>query len=259
MSSNFLKTRSRFWYGHFADADNFAIDFDEGGPELQASIPQRDYSPTEAFTQLQNQLTATGGQAYTVTVDRDTGIVTVSAPGTFSILPVTGSRTASEAWNLFGFTTDRTGSASYDSDVASGIFYEPSAVLKDYKDPEVGINQPGAVRRVSRVGRSKSAQFGSIRTMECNIHLITEKIGLTNTFEWVNNAAAVTEAVAFMTYVTQGRKFEFMKDKDTTSAFFKLILRETPQSRDGTAFDLSKGAADDYHETGDLLFSEVTT
>ena len=109
-----IETRSEFIFGHIITTNNRNIPFDEGGPELNAQLNVGTYSLTDYVVEVARAMNVVGGQTYTVSVDRATGFITISAPGTFSLLFATGATIGTGNVSLLGFAaTDLTGSTSY--------------------------------------------------------------------------------------------------------------------------------------------------
>jgi hypothetical protein len=83
-----IQTLSQFYYGHEVGFDNRYLNFSEnGGDELTAEIDPGSYSLTDFCSAVAAALnSASELYDYTVTVDRSTRIITISADGDFEIL-----------------------------------------------------------------------------------------------------------------------------------------------------------------------------
>jgi hypothetical protein len=108
---------------------NDALDFDEGGGELNATLTANVYDGTPTNTlddlaaDIETQLEATGADLYTVTYDADGDnqkfvITNDSQTTSFSILWATGTNTATSCASAIGFdnSADDTGAWSYTAD-----------------------------------------------------------------------------------------------------------------------------------------------
>ena len=104
---------------------NDKIDFEETlGAELTATLAQNEYDADALCTQIDTQLTATGGgSAYTVTYSDSTNKFTLASDragggGTFKLLCQNGTNVATSAWDTIGFaiTADRADAASHTAD-----------------------------------------------------------------------------------------------------------------------------------------------
>jgi len=255
-----LNTRSAFLYGHLIDQTNFSLDFDEGGSELQASLQPGDYTFGTFATEVERALNDTGSLTYNVTVDRSTRFVTISASGTFSLLPTSGSRIGVGVWDLLGFTgADQTGSSTYTSDSESGTFYRPQFKLQDYAPVEDLQGAQTASVSESASGEFQIASFGSVRNMRCNIAFINDYAQSKNG-PIENNQNAVSEAREFLLYLIGKNKIEFFPDRDTTGVFVNLILESTQRDRQGISFELRELLSRNlpgYYESGNLTFREI--
>ena len=255
-----LETFSAFYYGHNITTDQTSLDFSEGGPEIQANLTVGDYSLTDLLAEVKTQMDTVGGQEYTITVDRNSRLVTISAPGNFELLVDTGSRTDSSIYTLLGFTgSDLTGSNTYTGTLPCGEVYFPQFILQDHVatenfrefiDPSVSISAAGEVEVV---------KFGDQRFLQCNIRFATDlpqpKIGPIE-----NNPTGVADLRAFMEFITERRKIEYMPDRNDAATFEKLRLETTPEGQTGTSFKLKElftQGLPGYFDTGILKFRKV--
>lgn len=252
-----LKTFSSFYYGHTVDSNNFTLDFDEGGPELQASLEIGDYTLTELLVEVKAQMDAIGGQTYSVSVDRSTRLVTISAPGNFSLLPVTGSRSGLSVFELLGFTADKTGSNSYVGDQPSGSEYLPQFILQDHISFDNWKESIDPVVNEATSGQVETVKFGTKQFMEANIKWITEYV-MPNFGPIENDQQALTNIRLFLDFATNKRRFEYMEDRQNPGNFDKVILESTPESSTGTNYKLKEEReAAGFFSTGVLKFRKV--
>ena len=107
----------KFWTQITVGSTNEDIVFDEGGGALIATLTNNDYWPDALATEVKAQLDAAGGDTYTVSIDDDTGLVTISSTGTFSLDTTNGASTF-----LVGGTNDTDGNALNNGDSAWGHF-----------------------------------------------------------------------------------------------------------------------------------------
>jgi hypothetical protein len=255
-----IQTFSAFYYGHNVGTTSTSLDFAEGAGEIQANLTIGDYTLTELLDEVKNQMDAVGGQIYTITVDRKSRLVTISAPGNFELLVDTGSRADSSVYTLLGFTgSDRTGSNTYTGDLPSGSAYEPQFVLQDHISTNdwrefinPSVNESGS-------GEVEIVRFGEKRFMQCNIKYATNvpqpKIGPIE-----NNPNGLQDLRNFMDFITQKRRLEYMDDRDSPEIFEKFILESTPESSNGTSYKLKEQYGQNavgYFDTGLLKFRKV--
>lgn len=255
-----LRTRSSFIYGYSIGNSNFALDVNEGAGELQASLNIGSYTFGELANEVSRQLNLVGGQEYTVTVNRADRTFTISAPGNFSLLAATGSRLGVTAFTILGFTSDKTGSNSYTSDVATGTEFRPQAHLQDYIDFENNQSAQAASVNITAGNLVQVVSFGTQKIAEMNIKFQTNQLGSSNYIE--ADAQGLENLRAFLLFATQKNRIEFFKNRDDKSSPIKVILESTPSSRDGVGFKIreisSIGIGSGWYESGLLQFRQVT-
>lgn len=253
-----LDTLSTFYYGFLITKDNQYIDFNEGGPNLLATLNIGDYTFEEFCTELQNALNLSGTLTYTVTKNRTTRMITISATGVFNLLCATGSHIGAGAFTLVGFTgADKTGLSAYTGNVAAGFEYRPQLLLRNYTKPEDYEVKETAVVSMSANGQVQTISFGEGQRMVCNIIGATDLIG-TNNKVFFENANGVENLRHFLRYLITKSKVEFMPDVATRSFYYNLLLESTKASRDGTQYRIENmDGAKNYYESGDLVFRKV--
>lgn len=255
-----LNTRSSFIYGYTIGSASFSIDIDEGAGELQASLGIGSYTFQELANELSRALNLVGGQEYTVTINRTTRTFTVSAPGNFTLLVTTGTRTGSSAYGVLGFTSNKTGSDTYESDVSTGTEFRPQFFLQDYVDFDDNQSAQAASVSVTAGNLVQVVSFGTEKIAELNIKYQTNQIGKSNFIEV--DAQGLENLRAFMVFATQKNRMEFFKDRDNKASPIKVVLESTPTNRDGVGFKLreasSIGVGSGWYETGLLKLRQVT-
>lgn len=258
-----ITTRSAFTYGHTITEDNQYINFTENGiDELASTIEVGSYYLNEFIDKIALALNEIGDNTYSVTIDRSTRKITISADANFDLLVTTGTQTNISAFSLIGFTTDRSGASSYEGDVASGSIYYPQTPLRNYvafedieESVEVQVNE-------SSSGELEVVSYGTRNFMKCNIKYATDL--LRNTSKQgsyiENNSTGVSDLRTFMQYLRLKRPIEFIPDRDDLNTFTPCLMESVRGYRDGTGFELrelySEGLA--YHfETGELKFRKL--
>lgn len=255
-----LRTFSKFYYGQNIDDTNYALDFSEGGPQLAATLDIGDYSLSTLMTEVASEMNSLGGQVYTVTVDRASRFVTISAPADFEMLVATGDRVGSDVFSLLGFTgTDRTGASTYTGNMPCGEVYFPQFVLQDhiatddyqmFIDPNVSVSSSGQVEVV---------KFGTEKFMECNIKYATnEQHPAIGPIE--NNPTGLDDLRDFLEYAITKSVMEYMPDRNDSATFEIMLLESTEGSPKGTGFKLKEQYGEGlprHFETGTLKFRKV--
>lgn len=259
-----LNTKSVFYFGHVITDSNFQLDYDEGSGEVVAELNVGSYSLTEFGVELERALNASSQlpQLYTVSIDRATRLVTISAPGSFSLLISTGTHIGTSVFTLAGYTgADTASQTSHLGDSVSGSQYLPQFELQEYTPSENFKTPTSAEVNVSSSGKVEVVRYGDIRFMECNIKWVTDK-DLSQT-DWIdNNPTAVSDLRDFMDAITQKGTIEFMEDRDTRSIFETMILESTQDSSDGVGYRLfeftKRKKLPDWYETKMLKFRKLS-
>lgn len=249
-----LTTFSVFYYDFEFNADYQYIDFNEGGPDLQAVVEFGEYTPTEMATVIEDALNTAGALTYTVTFNRQNRNFTIAATGTFDLL-VTSGASANKAFSKFGFTgADRTGAATYTGGPA-GSEYLPQFILQDHvsTDNFQGLVNPAINKSAN--GRVEVVRFGIEKFLKCNIKFATNLSIGGSDFKY--NSTGVEDLQAFMQYITQKKPIEFMPDTGTRTTFQTFILESTPEDKSGTDYllkELYDKGLPNIFETGVLVF-----
>lgn len=253
-----LKTYSSFFYGHTITEDNQFIDFSENGiQELGGQIDIGAYSLSEFVEKVAAAMNEIGTQEYSVLVDRSTRKITISADANFDLYVTTGSRSQISAYELMGFITDRAGSNSYESDLPSGFVYDPQFLLQKYVDFEDSVSSAHSSVNESASGEVEVVSYGQIKRMKCEIVLATD---ITPQGAIKENANGVLNLRNFMNYLITKAPVEFIYDIDNPENYTRCILDKTPESKNGTSFQLYEMYARKlfgYFETKELIFRKL--
>lgn len=231
-----LDTYSAFIYGHDVSAQNNYINFSEdGGPELAGTVKVGSYTLTDFANAVSNAFNENGDLDYVITVNRSTRKITISASANFDLLVTTGTNASISAFNLIGFTQNKTGSNSYEADIPSGFIYEPQYKLQSFVDFEDIVQSASSKVNTSASGVVEVISFGQNKFMECNIIYATD---IPHQDIIKNNPNGVADLRAFMNYLIQKKPIEFCSDINNLSVFTPCILERTRESSEGTSFQL---------------------
>jgi len=234
-----LGTHSSFTYGFQIDSTNRNMNIDEGGGELLAQLEIGSFSLDQMKLVIKTALDAIGGQTYTVTIDRTTRRITISASSNFDMLINTGSQSGSSPWSLLGFgSQDLTSNNLFQGDDPAGSFYEPQFFLQSYVPRGTFKEKISETVNESANGTIEVVSFGTREFIEMSIKFITNlemdgKIIL-------NNPSGLDDAIDFLTYITNKNVFEFMPDKSDPDTFETVILESTPGSSKGVGYKLTE-------------------
>jgi len=253
---SFLTTRSTFYYGFTVTRDNYAIDFDEGGPQLTAYLTIGAYTVTEYIAEVKRALDSVGALTYTVTFNRTTRKITIAATGTFALKCLTGTHVGSGIWTMAGFSaTDKTGAATYTGENGAGSEYRPQAVFKDYISPTHFKVKEFAKVNVAADGTVQMVEFGTGQRFQCNIWQVTDKVNTaTSNPTWETQSGAIANTLLFLDFLITKGKVEFMPDRATPATFYGAILDRSEASSQGTSYTLNEMEAKDFYQTGRLTF-----
>lgn len=254
-----ITTLSKFYFGTDVTLQNRALDFSEGGPEIQATLNIGTYSLTEFAAEIQRAMNVAGSQIYSVTVNRTTQKITIASLGTFELLRGTGSRAGNAIWTLMGFGSggDLTGYTSYQGANIAGYSYTTQYKLSDYISDEDNLVKENSVVNDTPAGIAQAVNFGDGSRIEMNIPIITDLTNLKLPV-FYNNPNGVNDARFFIKYILSKKRIEFMPDMNNPNTFFKVYLESTSQDRDGKRWVL-KNITHNIYESGKLIFRKVLT
>lgn len=256
-----ITTRSKFIYGTTVDSSNANGDFQEGATVYLATLLSSAYTLAELVTAVQTALNTVGGQTYTVSLSRSTGLVTISAASTFRLLLGTGANLGQAFWTVLGFTQgiDLTGATTYTGASRAGTTYTPQFFLQSYVSPDDYREaiQPTVNRTMT--GRTELVRFGVDQFIDMDIQYITDSQMDGAVIR--NNPSGVANARSFMQDITSKSRFEFVPDVGTPGTVYKCICEMTPGFKDGSGYKLKERFADGLpgvFETGVITLRVVS-
>jgi hypothetical protein len=248
--------KSSFIYGHTITDDNSFINFTENGiDELSSTIEIGSFTISTFIDAVAVALNEIGDNTYTVSLDRTTRKITISADANFDLLVTTGTQSQISAFSLMGFTSDKSGSNSYEADEASGSIYLPQTKLFGYVPFEHNQSSVQSKVNESSSGDIELVTYGERRFAKFNIKYISNITGQ-NFIE--DNPNAVQDVTTFMEYIRLKRPFEFLPDRDDVNTFYSVILESTPQG--ATDYELTELYAESlafYFETGTITLRQI--
>lgn len=255
-----LDVFSKFYYGFIIDNDNRFLNFDEGGLELTVELLGGSYSFTEGAVMVQNAFNAAGALGYTVTPDRTTRSLTISATGTWNALIQSGTLAANQAWDQIGFTglVDLTGASSYTGDTPVVSSFQPQFWLQDYTPSSNKKKKSESTVRKTATGAVEVVTFGDESYMKCSIMFSTDLPMDDKVI--ANNPTGLADLRSFMEFCITKAKLEFMEDVAVPNNFETMILESTEQGRDGTEFELKEMVSQnlpDFYEVKGLTFRVI--
>jgi len=252
-----ITTYSGFTYGHEISSSNEFINFDDGAGEVSEQIEIGSYTLNDFLDKVLEAFNSGGTQEYSGTIDRSTRKITVSAASNFSLLVTSGTQASISAYGIIGFTQDKTGSNTYEADIASGFFYEPQFLLQNYVAFEDNVKTAQASVNQSASGVVEIVSFGKNEFMECNITLATDIIPQGVIKENING---VSDLRQFLNYAINKNPIEFVADLESPNIFESALLEKTNGDSKGTGFKLNElysRKLAGYFETKTITFRKL--
>jgi hypothetical protein len=255
-----VNTFSAWTYGHTITIDNNSMPFSENGStELIANFKVGAYTLQSFATEMSRAMNEVGTLNYVASIDRSTLKITVAGDSNFWLYVTSSALSTASPYSLLGFTTERSGSSSYEGDTLSGSIFTPQFLLQKYVDFQDFVKANAVTVNETATGKIQVIKYGDVRRMECNITLQT------NIRQSVGSAVRDDESGednlrAFMVYATTKAPMEFIKDIDSPSGLVDCLLDKTSADGKGTGFKLkelySKGYAE-WWESGTITFREI--
>lgn len=254
-----LRTHSKFYFGFEVSAENDWIDFDEGSGELSAQVAVGSYTLEQLAVAIADALNSEGTLEYTVTVDRATRKLTISAGANFELLVTAGTHSGTSVFGTAGFTTDRSGDDSYLADNAIGSVYTTQFILQNHVDQEDSQAATYGTVNKSASGKVEVVTFGLEKFIEFNLRYV-------NNYEQAadgpirENLTGVENLRTFMRYLTTKAPLEFMPDEDDPDTFVSMFLESTPEDSMGLKYKLKEQYERNlpgYFDTGVLKFRVI--
>jgi len=254
-----ISTHSRFFFDYDVDSSNNALDFDEGGGELNATLNVGSYTFTEFAAEIKRAMDDVGGQAYTVTANRSTRTITISATSNFSLLITSGSNAGSSVFGDAGFTgADVSGTNSYEGNTTAGSEYTTQFILQNYIPSTNFQKAASGVVNKAASGAVEVVTFGTEKFIRMQFLFITD---ITQGGSVIRNRpSGVSDFRTFMQFMITKQPFEFMPDEDTVATFQKVILESTPEDGDGIGYRLQElftRGLPGYYDSGNITLRVI--
>ncbi len=232
------------------------MNIDEGSGEITVEVGVGSFTLNTIVGAVTSALLSQATLDYTVTANRTTRKITISASTPFDLLTNSGSNVGTSIWSLLGFdtSTDKTGLSSYTSDFASGSQYVPQFFLQSFVDPNDFQTKQQSTKNVASDGTTvEIVNFGIGKFIEFDIKFITSRTDISDGINILHNSEGLEDARTFLQDITELNEFEFMPDATDASTFFRCILETMPGFDDGTGYklrELFNQNLRDVYETG---------
>ncbi len=257
-----LKTFSKFYYGLEVSDDALYIDFNEGDGALVATMNIGSYTLKEFYKEVERALNAAGSLTYTVTLDRDTRLITISASGDFDLLIASGLHLGTSILGVIGFTgADLTAAGTYTADTPAGTSYSPQFILQSYVAPDDFEGSTYGTVNKSASGKIEVISYGDENFFMCEIKYANNYMKGASTVIR-DSTTGYEDLQAFMKYLRTKAPLEFMPDEANASQFISCVLESTELDTKGMKFKLKEMygiGLPGYFETGPLTFRVLTT
>lgn len=251
------KKRSVFYYGHIVEVTSNTLRIDEGSGDVDITLDVGRYSMTNYVEMVSRRINAELDQDYTISVERGTRLITISAALNFD-MKVEDIFPLNSGFPIMGFNgANLSGVNSYTGDSASGSAYFPQFPLQEYVDFDYNKEFADAAVNVTAEGQEEVVSFGIQQYADFNIKGITNRhMPIGAPIE--NNETGVADAIAFLDYAIEKGPMEFMLDRNDRDDFTKCVLNRTTKSRIGTGYTLKEDfRIGGFYETGKTTIKKV--
>ena len=255
-----IKTYSAFGYGHQIIVENNFLPFSENGvDELVGELRLEGYTIGDLADEMARAMNEVGTLNYTASLDRNTGLITIAGDSNFYLYVTSSSLSGASVYPILGFTSERSGSDTYEGNSRSGSIFYPQFYLQKYVDFVDFQSPTSSTISESATGKIQVVKYQDVNYMECNITLQTNIPQSKDSI--IRNANGYDELLAFMQYAVLKQPLEFYPNADDLEEnVTECLLESTSTDSKGTGFKLielySRGFAE-WFETGTIKFRDI--
>lgn len=229
-----LTAKSLFLYGYEISSLNRSLDFNAGGPTLQATLKFGFYSLSSLMIEIKRAMEEVDlVNKYTISASRTVngGLenrVTIATNGsTLNLLFGTGPRVISSVASLIGFaSTDRTGSTSYIGTSSSGVALVPEYVGYNYLGPEF-------IR--SLFGNLNVSARGDKEAIVWNVQKFFQV-----EFKYEPGSKVISQWMPFLTWAIEQKSFDFTPEITSGYLFYECTLESTQSDGKGLGYAMTE-------------------
>lgn len=255
-----INTFSKFHYGIEITSTTNYLDFNEGTGQISCVLRNGNYTFDTLADEIEYQMNQIGTQAYSVSVNRSTNKITISAASAWTLLAGTGTNAANGCYTALGYSlSDTSSSTSHVANNAIGLTYYPQYKLQDYVSAEDNQSLRNESVMVSASGKVEVISFGTDKMFEFNIKFATN-IYQPSVGPIINNKTGVDDLRTFMVYCKNKYEIDFYPDKNDVTVYYRVVLESSPADSKGTGFKLeeqyTRGLVG-YFESGLLKFRVI--
>ena len=241
-------------YGLEITEDNRYLSFEDADGVFGVDLKPDSYTHTCLIKEL-NKIMQSLEKDVTFSMDRSTCRVTIKTDSQLDLLASSG--VTRNMFELLGFTTglDLTGQTEYLADTPMGKRYMVQFCPQSLLRCEDNKALKGATVNESISGKYECFHCGEESFFEFNLRFITDI--KQDCFFMFSNPTGVQDARDLFDYMICKRAVELTPDCDFRDEFYTVVLDKTPESRNGTGYELKEMYAQGlcgYYETGILKF-----
>ncbi|MEN0059510.1 MAG: hypothetical protein AAGB31_11795 [Bdellovibrio sp.] len=255
-----LSSYSKIYYGPELTELKRSFTIKEDGIEKVAFLDPGCYLPSQFPLILQQAINAVSSQQYSVSLNRSTRLLTISAEGSFEVPLVSMFEDASNIASLVGFTQDAdlTGSNSYTSLNPCCEEYAFQFPLQSYLSSRENASQIQAVKKKTITGIVEATSFGIERQVSFEAMYITDIVQDPRSIIRTK-VEAVAGFLSLLDYCIRQEAIEFMEDENRPDVFEILTLASTEENQNGLGYRLIEEYDEglpNYYRSGTLTFDK---
>lgn len=234
-----INTHSLFVYGVEITGDNRYFDFSEYGNDFTITLDLGFRSVSQLLDQLESAMNASSVNVYTISFNRTTRKVTISADGNFDLPVNTGPSALLSVYTTIGInnSVDFTSVTSVAGTSAVSSTYTTQFMLQNYTAPDDFKVQRFATVNESAAGNVQLSTFGQDSFIEFSLKWVTDTKMQTTRF-WRNRSNGVAQLRALMEYAYFKYPLEFSPNENDPSTFFVIVLESSNEGTSGSGFKL---------------------
>lgn len=245
---------TEIFYGLDVTEDNRYLSLSDADGSYSVDIKVNDYTPTCLIDEL-NKIMISLDKDVRFSFDRSTCRVKITTDSQLDLLIDSGS--GKSMFELLGFTgdVDLTGQTEYLADTPFGTRYQVQFCPQSLLRCEDNKRLKDATISESISGKYECFHCGEESFFEFNLRFITDI--KQECFFMYSNPNGVQDARDLFDYMICKRAVELTPDCDFRDEFYTVVLDQTPESRNGTGYELKEMYAQGlcgYYETGLLRF-----
>lgn len=229
--------RSAFIYGYTVEDSQKSFYFNEGVGVQSFDVDAKGWALDDLRLEIQNRLNDNGDLSYSVTVDRATRKFTITADSAFDLLP--SESTTGSLFEVIGYSSDKIGLMTYESDDETGRVYLPQFPLEKYTPFENDIRTIGGNKAEAPSGATRGVNFGLLKHMSCDFMFIGDIVHRKES-PVESNPTGLQDAKDFMNYCITFGGMEFFEDRYSLTQFQKCIQISNGKDKNGQGYRLDR-------------------